>query len=95
MLPAPTKTTLKWSVPPTWVVLGVVSRRGQDEWGTELVHGNQPGWIDGGPPRGEPARGIARAPPVGDTALGAPAGGGLLGGGHFEGGGELARHGGG
>lgn len=60
--------------------------------GTELVHGDEPGRIDGLPARGETC-GIARAASVG-TAVGAPAGGGFCGG-HFEGRGEPARHDGG
>jgi len=60
--------------------------------GTELVHGDEPGRIDGLPSRGETC-GMARSASVG-TAVGAPAGDGFCGG-HFEGGGEPAGHDGG
>lgn len=56
---------------------------------TELVHRDESGRIDGRPSRGE-AGGIAGASSIGETALRAPAGGGLFSGGHLEGGREPA-----
>ena len=64
MFPAPMKTTLKLSVPPTWVVLFQrISRHLVGREMHPLVHRDQPGWIDGGSP-GRETRRIARSAPV-------------------------------